>query len=104
MVLRGLYVNYFNSLALGFSENAANYEFMARKVYLRYEKKIEGQERRVGLPDLSQLKKEVLDDRLGPSSDLPPEIKAQLRTELGLPSESSTNAPPASVSTNTPAQ
>jgi hypothetical protein len=104
LVLRGLYVNYFNSLALGFSDNAANYEFMARKIHARYEKKIEGQEQRVGLPELAQIKKEVLDDRLGPSSDLPPEIKAQLRTELRLPAESSTNAPVSTVITNTPAQ
>lgn len=104
VILRGLYVNYFNSLAVGFSENAANYEFMARKVYIRYQQKIEGQEHRVGLPDLAQIKKEVLNDRLGPSSDLPPQIKAQLRTELGLPMDASTNASPASVSTNSPAQ
>lgn len=58
----------------------------------------------MGLPGLAQIKKEVLDDRLGPSSDLPLQIKAQLRTELGLPAESSTNAPAATVITNTPAQ
>lgn len=103
-ILRGLYVNFFNSLALGFSDTAANYEFMARKVYQRYEKKIEGSEQRIGLPPLAQIKKEVLDDRLGPSSDLPPQIKAQLRTELGLPAPASTNAPPASAVTNSPAE
>ena len=104
VILRGLYVNHFSSLALGFSENAANYEFMARKIYTRYQRKIESQEHRVGLPELGQIKKEVLDDRLGPSSDLAPQIKAQLRTELGLPAESGTNMPPASVMTNNPAQ
>jgi len=104
MILRGLYVNHFNSLALGFSDTAANYEFMARKIHLRYEKKMASQEQRVGLPALAQIKREVLDDRLGPSSDLPPQVKAQLRTELGLPAETSANPPPPSVITNAPAQ
>ncbi len=105
-IIEGLYVNHFDNLAMGFNDRAVNFELMARRVWQRYQREIEGSEKRVGLPALSVIRKEILDFKLGPQSDLGDELKAQLRTELGLPAEAPTPAPPAApasgVETNRP--
>jgi hypothetical protein len=99
-VLEGLLYNYYNYLALGFDEQAMNYELMARKVWNRFQKQIAGSETRVGLPPLARMKEQILEQRLGPESELTPELKAQLLTQLNMPAPASaapasTNAPPA---------
>jgi hypothetical protein len=107
-VLEGLVTQSFYYLAIGVEERAVNYDRLAKKIRQLYQSKINGSEIRVGLPELAELKKEVLSQVLGDNSEWSPELKARLRTELGLPTP--TNAPavvplaPASASTtNAPA-
>ncbi len=92
LLLEGMFVNFFNNLAMGVTDQAVNYELLARKIWTRYAERTKGNEVRIGLPPLELIKRQVLDERLGPQSDMPAELKAQLRTELGLPA--ATNAPP----------
>lgn len=105
-ILEGLVTQSFYYLAIGVEERAVNYDRLAKKMRQLYQSKIDGQENRMGLPEIAALKKEVLGQVLGEKSEWQPELQARLRTELGLPAP--TNAPvtvpPApSPATNTPA-
>jgi hypothetical protein len=90
-ILEGLVTQSFYYLAIGVDERAVNYDRLAKKVRQLYQSKIEGSEVRVGLPELSEVKKEVLNQVLGTNSEWSPELQARLRTELNLPAP--TNAP-----------
>jgi hypothetical protein len=90
-VLEGLVTQSFYYLAIGVEERAVNYDRLAKKIRQLYQSKISGQEIRVGLPEIPELKKEVLNQVLGEKSEWSPELQARLRTELGLPAP--TNAP-----------
>jgi len=93
------YLRYsYDSLAQDEDDLAANYELMAQTIWNRYQKEIEGAEKRVGLKPMSELKRVVLEEMLDPKHGFPPELMARLRTKLGLSAPTnapSTNAPPA---------
>jgi hypothetical protein len=84
-MLRGYIVNYYLDRAAGYDERAANYKNMSQRIYKRYAKAIETQEKRVGLNSLPELHKEVLNYLLGTNSPLDAERINELRTELRLP-------------------
>ena len=67
----------------------------------------EASKERVGLPPLGELKKVVLDQLLDPEVGLEEQLRAQLRTQLGLSAPTAdpavTNAPPAAVEAPAPA-
>lgn len=99
-ILQGLIYRYYVNLALGFDDEAVNYERMAGKIWNRYMRTIKGSEQRVGLRPLNLIKQDVRDRLLGPESPLDPVSREQLRTTLGLPA-ATTNAPPVVSSTAT---
>ncbi|MCL5098884.1 MAG: hypothetical protein M1608_15390 [Candidatus Omnitrophica bacterium] len=107
-IVGGLLVHSFVNRAMGLDDTADNYELLASKVYARFEKAVEGAEKRVGLAPLAQIRKEALDQLLGTDSPLNQELQAQLRTALRLPAPTlpptgSTNTPATPAATNTPA-
>ena len=87
-VIAGLIVNSFMELAQDEDDRAANFDRLAQRVWARYQSKIRGQEGRIGLPPLSEMKQQVLRELLDPAQGLPPEAAARLRTKLGLPAAS----------------
>jgi hypothetical protein len=77
---------------------------MASDLRTKYMNAIKGNEARIGLPPVEEMKQEMLTRMLDPNEGLPPEARAILRTELRLPPEKippATNAVPAV--TNAPA-
>lgn len=110
MVLEGLLSNYYIYLAIDEDDQAISYERFAQRVHARFMQEVGPRsEKRVGLPPLSLLKKEVLDRLLDPENGLATPVANQLRTKLGLPLETTPPAPasppsPAPGSTNTPAR
>ena len=94
--IRGALTQSFINLALGEDDQAQGYFLLARNIWNRYMGKIVGgpSEKRVGLPALDLMRKEVLDSLL---QSLRPEMAAALRTRLNLPAPSATNAPPAAI-------
>jgi len=86
--------SYYNS-AVGEDDQAIGYALMAEKVWARFQRETQKQEKRVGLPPLDELKREALQlfDRT-----YNPILVQQLRTRLpGLP-------PPSNPPTNAPAE
>ena len=97
-------------LANGQDDRAAGYQLLAQKIYDNYRSKT-GDQERVRLPTMDNLKREVLNELLDPQNGLPFAARAEVRRRLGMPVETvapviSTNtvAPSASPSpTNAPA-
>jgi hypothetical protein len=92
--IRGVLTQCFFYLALGEETQAEGFNLLARNIWNRYMGKIVGgpSEKRVGLPPLDQIRKEVLDSLV---ETFKPEYAAVLRTRFNLP-------PPAARTTNTP--
>jgi hypothetical protein len=87
--------NSYQSLIQDEDDRAANFKLLAQKVWTTYQSKIFKERRSaVGLRPLPEIDREILDRMLNPQEGLLPEIRAVLRTKLGLPAET-TNAPPA---------
>jgi hypothetical protein len=114
MVLEGLFINTFWNLTIGEDDLAVSYDRFAQRVWQRFQNEVGADsKKRVGLPPLATLKKEVLDRLLDPEAGLGLEMGNQLRTKLGLPaapadpaSPAATNQPPSALSrpsTNSPA-
>lgn len=97
MVLEGLLSSAFLNLAIGEDDLAASYERFAQRIWQRFADAIgKTSEKRVGLPPLKDLKKEILDQLLDPVNGLDSQISNQLRTKLGLPAA----PPPSATNTN----
>ncbi len=97
--LQGMIYGYFLDQLSGYDERAYNNKRMIQLVYDRYRKKIDTQEKRVGLNTLPELYASVLNELISTNSPLQPEEIAQLRTALRL-SASATQVESAAVSTN----
>ena len=98
--LEGMFRNAYESLVIGEEDHYAGYKLMARQVWDIFQSKI-GKDslKRVGLSPLEDIDREILNRFLDPQGDVPFEVRAVLRTKLGLPPEAaappaSTNAPP----------
>jgi hypothetical protein len=102
--IQGMFRNAYDSLIMGEEDKYAGYKLMARRVWEIYQAKI-GKDslKRVGLSPLENIDREILDRFLDPNEGAPWEVRAILRTKLGLPAEAAapaavTNTPPAKVS------
>jgi hypothetical protein len=97
-LILGFLKHSYDALAQGEDDLAANYELLAQKTWNRYQSEIKGSEKRVGLDPMNVLKSSVIQELLGPESGFPEELKARLRTELGISATTNpaaTNNPPA---------
>ncbi len=96
-MLEGLIGNYFANLAQGLDEEAEGYNRLAAIVRQNFldRTQYKGARARLPMPELSEIKEEVLNRMLDPKSDLHPELQLLLRSALGLP-------PPPPAETNAP--
>jgi hypothetical protein len=81
----------YGSLALGEADEHEALQRLALLMWQRHQARFAGQEERLGLPPLPQIRQIVRDRLLGPQSTMLPQLQAQLRTALNLPA--ATNAP-----------
>ena len=100
-VIEGQIMNCYRSLAIDEDDHAAGYKLLARKIWETYMNKIPAERRpAVGLPPFEDIDREILNRALDPQLGAAPEIRAILRTKLGLRAETApapapgTNAPP----------
>ena len=106
--LKGLSENAFLYIAMGEEARGQSYLLWPRRFRDRFQDAI-GQKsiQRVGLPEIVDIKREVLAKMLDPKEGLEPTMAAQLRTNLGLPADFVPDqqplapAPSTPVSTNT---
>jgi len=86
--VEGFLVKSYRNLVLDQEDRYAGYKLLARKVWTTYQSKIKGSEDRIGLPPFEQIDQEILKGLLDAEGGVPVEIRAVLRTKLGLPAES----------------
>ncbi|MSU34565.1 MAG: hypothetical protein EXS36_05555 [Pedosphaera sp.] len=96
-MLEGLVSNYYASLAQGLDEQAEGYKRLAAVVRQNFidRTQYKGARERLPMPELAEIKQEVLNRMLDPKGDLHPELQMLLRSALGLP-------PPPPAETNAP--
>ena len=102
--VQGLLVRAYSELAIGQDDRYAGFKLLAGKLYEHYKAEISDRKanlQRIGLPPFADLNRAVLNQLLDPQQGLPYAMRAVIRSQLGMPGE--TNAPPMTVSTNTPA-
>jgi len=108
-LIQGFLKNAYLELLQDEDDRAAGMQAFAKRIHEVYMSKIgrNNNEARVGLPPLADIERTIRDEWLGPTSEVPAEIRAVLRTKLNLPAEAppaaSTNAP-AATGTNAPAR
>jgi len=93
LILEGLIRSYYLNLASDEDDRAITYELFARKLRSLYEQKIKGQDVRIGMPSVEEIKRNVLGRMLDPTNGLPPEAAARLRTKLDIPRASASSSP-----------
>jgi len=104
--IEGFTISAYRALVLAERDLYAGYRVLSRRVWTAYMNAIKGNEARIGLPPVEDTEKKVLERLLMPDGVFTFEMRAVLRTELGLgpeppPASTATNAPPAT--TNSPA-
>ncbi|HEV2392546.1 MAG TPA: hypothetical protein VG146_09305 [Verrucomicrobiae bacterium] len=103
-VIEGLLINAYTCLAGGQDERAAGFKLLANKVQKLYSSNTAPRKDAIPMPPIEQTQRDVLKGLLDPGHGLPPEVRAVLRSKLGMaaeaepPAPASTNAPPESVS------
>jgi len=91
-ILQGLIRSYYLNLAADDDDRAMSYELFARKLWGIYHQKMKGQDVRVGIPPVEEIKQTVLKALLDPTNGLPAEAAARLRTKLDIPRPSAASA------------
>ena len=89
--LEGLLSNSYMSLVNDEDDLAAGYKLMARHLYDTYNSKVPQQaDKRIGLKSLAEIDLEIRNSFLDPQHGFPPELRAILRSKLGLGKETLT--------------
>jgi hypothetical protein len=103
--IEGLLVNSYTSLAVGEDDRAAGFKLLAKQIHLSFMSRVKESEMRVGLPPFESIDATIRTRLLDPNEGMPFEMRAALRSRLGLsaeeappPSPATTNAPPAASS------
>jgi len=105
-IIEGLLVNSYNNLTMDEDERSAGFQLLARQVWAAYMNKIpKDRVAAIGLRPLEAIDREIRGRLLDPEHGWPPEVRAVLRTKLGLPKEAAlpvagTNAPPEKITSN----
>ena len=98
--VEGLLANAYSSLAIGDEDRYAGFKLLAGKVWTTYQSQVpKARIEAIGLRPLEEIDREILNRILDPVQGAPFEVRARLRTSLGLSVEPSvaspaTNAPP----------
>ena len=102
-MIEGLLTRAYYALVIGDSDRYSGFKLLAGKIHEHYQSKLtyaNGKER-VGLPPFSSINRTVLNQLLDPKQGIPYAMRSVIRTQLGLPAESSLPSAPV-VSTNMP--
>lgn len=103
--IEGLLVNSYMNLSLGEEDRAAGFRLLAQRVWESYMSKVPAERiEAIGLRPFDEINQKIVERILDPNEGPPYEVRATLRSTLGLPAEPppSTNAPPAQLGTNAP--
>lgn len=101
MAIQSMLVQSFENLALGDDDRYVGFRLLARKVYDNYQAQAEKYEKdfnRTKLPAWPDLYKTVRDGLLDPANGFPYQARVIIRSQLGMPAE--TSAPSSGTSTN----
>jgi hypothetical protein len=100
--LEGFFRESFRNLVIGDEERAAGFKLLAQKLWQTYQSKIPADRKAaIGQEPLEKIQEEVLNRLLDPSDGIPVEMRAVLRSKLGMGPEGAT-PPPAPAPTNAP--
>ena len=99
-LLQGFITQSFYYLALDDDDQSVGLDRIAQRIYANYRERtsLPGTVTRVALPEMSEIKRNVLLDILTPDANFNPEFQQVLRTKLRLPSDfgiPKTNSPAA---------
>ena len=97
--IEGIQRRAYIALTLDHDDQYAGFSLLAQKIWATYDEKIP-QDRKpaIGLPPMSDIKREILNQLLNTEDNMPPEARAVLRTKLNLkPEPRTTNAVPETV-------
>ena len=98
-VIVGMLRESFWNAAMGEDTRAFSFMRLAEKARARFQEAVGPiSVNRVGLPEMAEMKKAVLEEMLDPEHGLEPALAAQLRTNLGLPAGEVAPAPVAPLS------
>jgi hypothetical protein len=91
--IEGFLVQSYSSMIMGDADRAAGFRLLANQVWRVYREKIPNDRwPAIGLPTVEETSKTILNQMLDPEGSLPPDARAVLRTELGLPAETAPGA------------
>jgi hypothetical protein len=96
-VIEGLLANAYNSMAIGEDDRAAGYRLLAEQVRATYSSKTKDRKEALGLASLEEIQRDILNRMLDTEEGLPFEMRAALRTKLGMGPE--TVSPPSGTNT-----
>jgi len=82
-VVEGMLYQAYLDLAIGQNDRSAGYQLLAQQVYDRYQDKMGNDQKRVTLPPMNDLKKDVLRTLLDPENGLPFAARAIIEGRLG---------------------
>jgi hypothetical protein len=100
-IVQGLLVNSYRSLAVGEDGPSAGFRLLAQRLWETYQSGIPTERlSAIGLPPFADMDQEMRTRMLDPREGEPTEVRAVLRSKLGLPPE----APAPAVETNNPPQ
>jgi hypothetical protein len=95
-MLEGLLMTSYNNMLIDEEDRATGLRLLARKAWEIYQTKVPAERQdAMGLPPLEQINRDVVNRLLDPEQGMPPEMRAVLRTKLGLPKETTPEAAPA---------
>jgi hypothetical protein len=103
--LEGLLTQHYVALAMGNDERAAGFYLLAQKVHEKYEDETKVRAEPLKIDPLPRIDEEIRGRILDPAEGAPFEVRAAIRSKLGLepeaaPTASGTNAPPTLPGTN----
>jgi hypothetical protein len=103
-IIEGLIATSYENLAMGDNEQAAGYALLAEKVRTTYQSKIKQREEALYMEPLDDIKREVLNRLLDTTNQVAPfEMRAALRTKLGMPPEQPATTTPSQPGSAQPA-
>jgi hypothetical protein len=98
--IEGLLVNSYACMAAGQDDRAAGFRLLASKLLETYRSKTKMRGEALALPNLEETQREILSRLLDPEKGFAPEVRAALRTRLGMAAEVPSATPPAAPATN----
>lgn len=100
-IIEGMLVSAYEAMAKGEDDRAAGLRLLAEKVRTTYESNTSPRKAAIGLEPMETLQSEVLQRILDPEHGFQPQVRAVLRTKLGMGPEATPPSTPATNGSNT---